>query len=444
MLELPRLLVAAPSSGSGKTTVAAVLLAAWRARGRVVQPFKAGPDYIDPTHLARAAGRTPRNLDGYFLERPELIEVFRRGARGADGALVEGVMGLFDGRDARGREGSTAQVARWLEAPVVLVVDAQAMAGSIAALVRGFRDHDPRLRLAGVVANRVGSARHAQILSEALEPVGVPFLGYLPRSPELELPERHLGLVLAGERTLEPEAWARAAGTLEVEALWRLARAAPPLDAPAHRLPSGREPLRARIAVARDAAFSFYYPEALELLEQLGAELVPFSPLADEGPPGDAGAVWIGGGYPELYARELAANRGALAALRRYPGPVYAECGGLMYLSEALTTPEGRFAMAGLVPGAARMQERPTLGYRHVEALADGPVAQRGWRAKGHAFHYSTRPVVEPAAWRRVDGAEREGYLDGRVHASYTHLYFPAAPELARRFVAAAARGGVR
>ena len=443
-MKLPRLVVAAPSSGSGKTTVAAVLLAAWRARGRVVQPFKAGPDYIDPTHLARAAGRTPRNLDGWFLDRPELLEVFRRGVKGAAGALVEGVMGLFDGRDALGREGSTAQVARWLDAPVVLVVDARAMAGSIAALARGFRDHDPRLRLAGVVANRVGSERHAQILAEALESVGVPFLGYLPRSPELELPERHLGLVLAGERTLDPGAWVRAAATLEVEALWRLARSAPPLDVPAHRLPTGREPLRARIAVARDAAFNFYYPEALELLEQLGAELVPFSPLAGDVLPAGAGALWIGGGYPEIYARELAANRGMLEALRRFEGPVYAECGGLMYLSEALTTPEGRFAMAGLVPGAARMQERPTLGYRHVEALADGPVAKRGWRAKGHAFHYSTRPVVEPAAWRRVDGAEREGYLDGRVHASYTHLYFPAAPELARRFVAAAARGGVR
>ncbi len=438
-MKLPRLIVAAPSSGSGKTTVAAVLLAAWRARGRVVQPFKVGPDYIDPTHLGRAAGRTPRNLDGWFLDRPELLEVFRRGALGAAGALVEGVMGLFDGRDALGHEGSTAQVARWLDAPVVLVVDARAMAGSIAALVRGFRDHDPRLRLAGVVANRVGSARHAEILAEALEPVGVPLLGYLPRLPELELPERHLGLVLAGERSLEPEAWARAAGTLDVEALWRLAQVAPALELPPHALPEGRQPLRARIAVARDAAFSFYYPEALELLEQLGAELVPFSPLADEGLPEDASAVWIGGGYPELYARELAANRGALEALRRFPGPVYAECGGLMYLSEALETPDGRYTMVGLVPGAARMQNRPTLGYRHVEALGDGPLARRGWRAKGHAFHYSTRPVVEPAAWRQVGGAEREGYLDGRVHASYTHLYFPAAPELARRFVAAAA-----
>ena len=435
MPNLPRLLVAAPASGTGKTTLSAVLLAAWRASGRVLQPFKAGPDYIDPTHLAAASGRTPRNLDGYFLERPELIEVFRRGARGAAGALVEGVMGLFDGKDALGREGSSAQAARWLAAPVLFVVDARAMAGSIAALARGFRDHDPRLRLAGVVANRVGSVRHAAILREALEAVGIGWFGYLPDDPALALPERHLGLVLAGEATLDREAWARAGRTLDLEGIWRIARSAPPLDAPEHRLPTRRELLRARIAVARDAAFNFYYPEALELLEQLGAELVPFSPLAGDALPAGAGALWIGGGYPELYARELAANRGMLEALRRFEGPVYAECGGLMYLSEALTTSEGRFAMAGLVPGAARMQDRPTLGYRHVEAVADGPVAKRGWRAKGHAFHYSTRPVVEPAAWRRVDGAEREGYLDGRVHASYTHLYFPAAPQLARRFV---------
>lgn len=443
-MKLPRLVVAAPSSGSGKTTVAAVLLAAWRTRGRSVQPFKVGPDYIDPTHLAQAAGRTPRNLDSWFLDRPELFEIFRRGSAGAEGALVEGVMGLFDGRDPLGREGSTAQVARWLDAPVVLVVDARAMAGSIAALVRGFRDHEPRVRLGGVIANRVGSERHAAILAEALEPVGVPLLGYLLHDPELALSERHLGLVLAGERSLDPADWARAAGTLEVDALWRLAQAAPALELRPHRLPEGRRPLRARIAIARDAAFSFYYPESLELLEQLGAELVPFSPLADEEPPKDAGAVWIGGGYPELYARQLAANQGTLEALRRFPGPVYAECGGLMYLSEALETAAGRFPMVGLVPGAARMQDRPTLGYRHVEALGDGPVARRGWRAKGHAFHYSTRPVRELAAWRRVGGREREGYLDGRVHASYTHLYFPAALELAQRFVeAAAARAGV-
>ncbi len=442
--DVPRLVVAAPASGSGKTTVAAVLLASWNAAGRVVQPYKSGPDYIDPTHLARAAGRMPRNLDGFFLDRPELLEVFRRGLEGAAGALVEGVMGLFDGRDALGRKGSTAQVARWLDAPVLLVVDARAMAGSIAALVRGFRDHDPRLRLAGVVANRVGSERHAEVLAEALESVGVPLLGYLPRDPALALPERHLGLVLAGEMGWDAAALARAARTLDVEGIWRAAVSAPPLRLPAHRLPLERLPARGRIAFARDAAFSFYYPEALELLEQLGAELVPFSPLADEGPPEDAGAVWIGGGYPELYARELAANRGALEALRRFPGPVYAECGGLMYLSETLETPEGRFPMVGLVPGTARMQSRPTLGYRHVEALGDGPVARRGWRARGHAFHYSTRPAVEPAAWRRVDGTEREGYSDGRVHASYVHLYFPAAPELARRFVeAAAARAGV-
>ena len=438
MLKTPRLVVAAPSSGAGKTTVAAALLASWRAAGRNVQPFKVGPDYIDPTHLARAAGRTPRNLDGWFLDRPELIEIFRRGTQTAQGAVIEGVMGLFDGRDALGREGSTAQVARWLNSPVLLVVDARAMAGSIAALVSGFRDHDPRLRLAGVVANRVGSARHAEILAEALAAVGVPFFGYLPNSPNLELPERHLGLVLAGERSLEPGAWEQAATTLNVAGLWRVAQSAPPLELLPHRLPSERSRMRSRIALAHDAAFNFYYPEALDLLEQLGAELVPFSPLADEGLPAGVGAVWIGGGYPELYARQLAEARKTRSDLRRFRGPVYAECGGLMYLSEALLTPAGRFPMAGMVPGVASMRERPTLGYRHVEALADGPVAKRSWRAKGHAFHYSTRPLVEPAAWRRVDGAEREGYLDGRLHASYVHLYFPAAPRMARRFVDAA------
>ncbi|AEB12725.1 cobyrinate a,c-diamide synthase [Marinithermus hydrothermalis] len=437
-MPLACLVIAAPHSGAGKTTVSAVLAAAFTSMGLAVQPYKVGPDYIDPTHLTAAAGRTARTLDGFFLEEPELLEVFRRGALGADLALIEGVMGLFDGADAVGRVASTAQVAKLLRAPVVLVVDAAAMAGSVAALARGFRDHDPEVWLAGVIANRVGGERHAALLAEALEAAGIPWLGYLPRGAGLELPERHLGLVLAGEARLERDRLVRAARTLDLEGLLRLARAASPLPAPPHRLPTQRRAPRARIGIARDAAFGFYYPEVLEVLEQLGAELVPFSPLTDPEPPPGVGALWLGGGYPERFARELSANRGMRAAIRHFKGPIYAECGGLMYLSEALVTPEGAFPMVGLVPGAATMQARPVLGYRAVEALADSPLARRGWRLKGHEFHYSTRPPTPRPAWRQVGGTVVEGYTDGRVLASYVHLYLPAAPEAAERFVEAA------
>ncbi|MBO1437339.1 cobyrinate a,c-diamide synthase [Meiothermus sp. CFH 77666] len=434
-MNLPRLVVAAPHSGAGKTTLSLVLAAAFQEGGRTVQPYKVGPDYLDPTHLTHLTGRAARNLDGYFLEGPELLEVFRRGARGADLALVEGVMGLFDGQDPRGRVGSTAQVAKLLRAPVVLCLDASAMAGSIAALVRGFRDHDPEVWLGGVVANRVGSARHAALLEEALLPLGVPFLGYLPSEPDLSLPERHLGLYRADEARLEKAALLRAAQNLNLERLLALAQSALPLPTLPHRLPAPAEPPRVRLGVAQDAAFSFYYPENLELLTGYGAELVPFSPLEDADLPPGLGGLYLGGGYPELFARELSENWRMRAALRRFPGPIYAECGGLMYLSEALLTEEGRFEMVGLVPGASRMLGRLVLGYREVEALANSPLAKRGWRAKGHEFHYSAREVIPPAAWRLVAGGGLEGYATGSVLSSYVHLYFPSQPRLAEHFV---------
>jgi len=427
--------ITAPHSGAGKTTLSLVLAAAFRERGRTVQPYKVGPDYLDPTHLTRISGRAARNLDGYFLEDPELLEVFRRGASGADLALVEGVMGLFDGKDALGQVGSTAQVAKLLRAPVVLCLDASAMAGSIAALVRGFRDHDPGVWLGGVVANRVGSAQHAALLEEALAPLGVPLLGYLPLEPGLSLPERHLGLYLAQEASLEKAALLRAAQNLHLERLLALAQSAPPLPTLPHRLPAPTEPQRVRLGVAQDAAFSFYYPENLELLAGYGAELVPFSPLSDPTLPPGLGGLYLGGGYPELFAKELSKNHGMQEALRRFQGSIYAECGGLMYLSEALLTEEGRFEMVGRVPGASRMLGRLALGYREVEALTDSPLAKRGWRAKGHEFHYSAREALPPAAWRLVEGEGLEGYAAGRVLASYVHLYFPSQPRLAQRFV---------
>jgi len=430
-----RLLLAAPHSGAGKTTFSLALALALRERGLKVQAFKVGPDYIDPTHLEAATGRRPYNLDGFFLDEEGLRSLFRHGARGADFALVEGVMGLFDGKDPLGRVGSTAQVARLLGLPVALVVDAKGMAGSIAALVRGFRDHDPEVRLVGVFANRVGSERHAELLREALAPLGLPLLGWLPQDPALALPERHLGLVLAGEVAPPLEALRRAV-RVDLEAPLRLAQAAPPLPEAKPFLPKRRPP-RARVAYAWDRAFRFYYPEALELLEALGAELIPFSPLEDEALP-QADALLLGGGYPELFAERLSANGAMREAIRRFPGPVVAECGGYMYLSQGLWVGESFYPMVGLVPGEARMADRPVLGYREVEALRDNPLALRGEVFRGHEFHYARLPQSPSPAWRRVGGEEVEGYTDGRVLASFVHLYLPARPEGAKRLLARA------
>ncbi len=435
MMRIPRLVLAAPHSGAGKTTVALALVQALQGKSLKVQAFKVGPDYMDPTHLEATSGRRVYNLDGFFLGEAGLLSLFQHGAKGADLALVEGVMGLFDGKDPLGREGSTAQVARLLRIPVVLVVDASAMAGSIAPLAEGFRRFDPGVRVVGVFANRVGSARHAELLREALAHVGLPLLGWLPQDPTLEIPERHLGLVLAGEVAPPLRALAQAA-QVDLEALLRLARDAEPLpEAPAF-LPE-RRPSQVAVAYAWDQAFRFYYPEALELLQALGAELIPFSPLKDTRLP-QAQALLLGGGYPELFAEGLSRNWAMREAIHHFPGPIVAECGGYMYLSQGLWVGEGFFPMVGLVPGEAHMAQSPILGYREVEALRDNPVAKKGERFKGHEFHYARMEQSPSPAWRRVGGQEMEGYTDGRVLASFVHLYLPARPEGARRLLAGA------
>ncbi len=433
------LLVAAPASGQGKTTLALVLALALKKRGLRVQAFKVGPDYLDPGHLAAATGRPVYNLDGYFLDEAALGWLFESRARTADLALVEGVMGLYDGKDPLGQRGSAAQVARVLGLPVVLVVDAGAMAGSIAALARGFRDHAEGFSLAGVVANRVAGPGHAAILQRALRAVGIPFLGYLPKDPELEIPERHLGLVLAGEVALPEAALLRAARTLDLGALLRVAegargplRAAPPYD-PERRYEG------ARIAYAKDRAFSFYYPEVLEVLAELGAELLPFSPLADAEPP-EAGLLWLGGGYPELYAKELGENRGMIEAIRRFSGPLYAECGGYIYLVQGVYFEGLCHPLAGLVPGVAEVKDRPVLGYREVTPLGGAELFPEGAWIRGHEFHYAELEERGPHLWKERSG-RRLGYREGRVHASFVHLYLLShAPALYRFLEASGGR----
>jgi cobyrinic acid a,c-diamide synthase len=478
---VPRLVVAAPSSGSGKTTVATGLMAAFAARGLAVSPHKVGPDYIDPGYHALATGRVGRNLDAYLCG-PELVgPLFLHGARGCDLAVVEGVMGLYDGAAGEGELASTAHVAKLLRAPVVLVVDASSQSRSVAALVHGFVSWDPEVRVGGVILNKVASDRHEVMLREALEQTGVPVLGVLRRAPQVDTPSRHLGLVPVAERRAEAvEAvaamaaqvsdgcdldalvgLARSAGALSVAA-WDAAEAVassppPPLPFPSSRgsapstAPGGfapwtpDRPERPRpqtpdglvVAVAGGEAFTFSYAENTELLAAAGAEVVPFDPLRDDELPEGTRGLVIGGGFPEVYAAELSANeplRKAVAHLAESGAPVAAECAGLLYLCREL---DGQ-PMCGVLDAGARMTGRLTLGYRDAVAVGDSVLAAAGTRMRGHEFH---RTVVEPGAgaepaWGlRTPRRRVEGFVQRGVHASYLHTHWAAEPGVARRFV---------
>ncbi|GAP51607.1 cobyrinic acid a,c-diamide synthase [Streptomyces azureus] len=450
---VPRLVVAAPSSGSGKTTVATGLMAAFAARGLAVSPHKVGPDYIDPGYHALATGRRGRNLDAYLCG-PELVgPLFLHGARGCDVAVVEGVMGLYDGAAGEGELASTAHVAKLLRAPVVLVVDASSQSRSVAALVHGFVSWDPEVRVGGVILNKVASDRHEVMLREALEQVGVPVLGVLRRAPQVDTPSRHLGLVPVAERRAEAvEAVAAMAAQVsdgcDLDALMGLARSAGALScaawdaaevvsSPTHQPTRPDEKPEPRVAVAGGPAFTFSYAENTELLAAAGADVVPFDPLRDEELPEGTRGLVIGGGFPEVYAAELSANeplRKAVADLAESGAPVAAECAGLLYLCREL---DG-LPMCGVLDAGARMTERLTLGYRDAVAVGDSVLAAAGTRMRGHEFH---RTAVEPGAgaepaWglrtpqRRVEGFVRHG-----VHASYLHTHWAAEPGVARRFV---------
>ncbi|MER6353986.1 cobyrinate a,c-diamide synthase [Streptomyces sp. NPDC001634] len=480
---VPRLVIAAPSSGSGKTTVATGLMAAFAGRGLAVSPHKVGPDYIDPGYHALATGRVGRNLDAYLCG-PELVApLFLHGAHGCDLAVVEGVMGLYDGAAGEGELASTAHVAKLLRAPVVLVVDASSQSRSVAALVHGFASWDPEVRVGGVILNKVGSDRHEELLREALDSAGVPVLGALRRAPQVDTPSRHLGLVPVAERRAEAvEAVAAMAAQVsqgcDLDALVALARSAgalsgaawdaaealsvappPPLPVPSlgaappdpHRPERPRPqtpPLSAslergdphdglKVAVAGGPAFTFSYAEHTELLTAAGAEVVTFDPLRDEQLPDGTRGLVIGGGFPEMYASDLSANeplRKAVAELALSGAPVAAECAGLLYLCREL---DGQ-PMCGVLDAGARMSERLTLGYRDAVAVSDSALAVAGTRMRGHEFH---RTVVEPGAgaapaWGvRAPQRRLEGFVQQGVHASYLHTHWAAAPGVARRFV---------
>lgn len=445
VMQLPRVLIAGTHSGCGKTSVSLGLLRALARRGMHPQPFKVGPDFIDPLLLAAAAGRPCRNLDSWMLPHPTVVELLARGADGSQAALIEGMMGLYDGR--AGDEGSTAEVARLLGVPVILVIDVGGASRSAAATALGFAAFDPQLNIAGVIANRAGGARHVETLRAALAPSGIPLLGALPWDDRLRIPERHLGLAAdlpASQDAIEALADAVAAH-VDVDAVMRIARTAPPVVVRGPlAFPAMPAPASARIGLARDKAFSFYYQDGLEMLEAAGARLVPFSPLHDRALP-EVDGLYLGGGFPEIHARDLAENapmRRAVAAAVAGGMPVYAECGGMLYLAEELIDGTRRTEMVGVLPATARMHGRPTaLSYVTLEAETDTLLLRAGESVRGHEFHWSTIDVRGPVAlaYRAVDG---EGIADGRdgiaapgFLAGYTHVHFASKPEMAQRFV---------
>lgn len=441
----PALLIAGTHSGCGKTTLTLGVMAALARRGLAVQPFKCGPDFIDPSLHRMVTGRVSRNLDVRMCGQAFVRSTFARHAP-ADGiAVVEGVMGLFDGG-----EGSAATLAKTLDLPVILVVDVRSAAESVAAVVHGFATLDPSIRLAGVICNRIGSDKHRRMVEEAIAAhCPVPVLGCLPRSEEVAIPSRHLGLHMGEEHPLGGQGLERLIDLIEthldLDLLLGIAAARPEGSDPggevAWPVAAGE---RVRIGVARDAAFCFYYEDNLDLLRAAGAELVLFSPLTDQHLPPDLAGLYLGGGYPELHARALSDNRvmrEQIRAMAEGGRPVYGECGGFMYLCRSITDLEGNeFPMVGLYPFAARMQTRlRSLGYRRPQVVADCLLAPAGTVLHGHEFHYSTlddgQKSVEAAY--RLDDGRPEGYIHGNTLAGYVHLHWGRTPEAAARFVEA-------
>jgi cobyrinic acid a,c-diamide synthase len=438
--------VAGIASGVGKTTVALALIAAYRRRGAIVQPFKCGPDFIDGGHHSRASGRASRNLDGWMLTLERNREIFLRGSESADLCVVEGVMGLFDGVNGGSDAGSTAEIARWLGLPVILVVDASSIARSAAALVHGFSTFDPALRVAGVIFNRVAGPAHYQLLQDALDSgTRVRAFGYLPRRKEMEIPERHLGLVTADENVVAASTLALLADLAEETIdLNHLLEAAAPASGQTADVASDTR-ANVRIGVARDQAFSFYYQDNLDALRRAGAEIVEFSPLHDSRLPQSVDSLYWGGGYPEVFAQELAANHSMIADVRRAAEeglPIYAECGGLMYLAREIVTRTSAVPMVGVLPLTVEMTEKlVNFGYTEVSFISDCLLGVAGSRARGHSFHFSrirdsgSLETVYRAKSARTKQEEPEGFHVKNVLASYIHLHFLSNPAIARVFV---------
>ena len=458
MKPFPRLVIAGTHSGVGKTTVTLAIMAALAARGRRVQPFKAGPDFIDPGHHSAVTGRPSRNLDGWMLGASVNLDIFVRAAADADLSIIEGMMGLFDGSSATEDTGSTAELAKQLAAPVLLVVDGSAMARSAAAMASGFARFDPKLNVRAVLFNRISGEGHYALLKDAVEAeTDLAVVGYLQPDSTASIPDRHLGLMTAIEQSSVDlyQRLARAAmQTVDLDAVEALARSCSELPSPRVRTSGPQVRPKIHVGVAYDPAFCFYYQDNLELLETEGAELVRFSPIRDQALP-NVDMLYLGGGYPELYGEALAANVAMRHAIRTFAeeeGAIYAECGGLMYLTQAIRDFEGRsHDMVGLFPAEAVMK-RPglTLGYRELDITQSCVLGAAGLRARGHEFHYSSLRPIGPLhyACRLIDakGQRRgqDGLITGNTLALYTHLHFASQPEVARALINSARDAGSR
>ena len=453
MIDCPRIVIGGTESGAGKTSLTLALVAALRRRGSRVQTFKVGPDFLDPSYLSIASGRPCYNLDGWMMGREYVEKLVARTTADADIAVIEGVMGLFDGASHDSLEGSTAEIAAWLRAPVILVADVYGMARSLAAVVKGFATFDRKVKVAGVIANRCGNLRHGIMLAEALQASHLPpMVAAIPHGALPALPERHLGLVTADSRNLPPQALEAMADAFErystAGEIVNMARSGPFLyvEAPERRVLAGR----VRLGVAHDAAFHFYYRDVLDEMEDGGCTLVRFSPVTDGALPEGLDALYLGGGYPEETAAELSANGPMLASLRDFAAsgrPVYAECGGLMYLCRELETVDGkRHAMAGILPATAKMHRGlQALAYVDVTLKEDALWGRAGESVRGHEFHHSTL-TENPAGidgWRsvyrmrkpRVDAPVEEGFRKGNILASYAHLHLPSRPRALECFI---------
>ena len=447
-MNIPAFLIAGTHSGCGKTTVSLGIMAALVRRGLKVQPFKVGPDFIDPGHHRRITGRDSHNLDGWIMDCGKNREIFSRGIRDADAAVVEGVMGLFDGFSGSDESGSTAQMSKWLDLPVILVIDARSMARSAAAVALGFQRFDRNLSIGGIIFNRVGSESHAQILKDAVSSTNdLPVFGYLPRSEALEMPSRHLGLVTDEDLNRKDDHAEKLAHWIEsnldlngILALHERKRS----EAAASVFPPKPD---IRIGIAKDEAFCFYYPENLRLLREAGAELIPFSPLRSKRLPEGIAGLILGGGYPELHCRTLSENRCLLDAVHEFGmsgKPIYAECGGFMFLMKEIEDLDGQlFPMVGLFSVKARMMHRlKALGYREILTLKDSILGPVNTVIRGHEFHYShaqniaaNMKCIYKLTDRKAVSREKEGFTRKNVLGSYVHLHWGSNPEVARNFV---------
>jgi cobyrinic acid a,c-diamide synthase len=459
--KIPRVVIAATASGVGKTTATVALIGAMRARGLKVAAFKCGPDYLDPTYHERAAGVRSHNLDGWMMDRDAVVATFVRASADADIAVIEGMMGLFDSATPTSDEGSTAQIAKWLDAPVILVTDASGVARTIAAVAAGFARFDPAVRVAGMICNRVGGRGHLDLLRDAQPEV--PIVGGFPASADLAFPERHLGLLMADESNVPQrliDGWSQLATEwLDLDAIVEIARSAPALEvdraSDLRKVDSSSSP-RCRIGVAYDAAFHFYYEDNLNRLRSHGAEIVNFSPIRDRELP-EVDGLYFGGGYPEAFARELSSNTAMLAAIRRFAvsgGMIYAECGGLMYLTDTIRTLDGaRWPLAAIVPGVAVMSEKlQAIGYVEIETRADSILGPAQTRFRGHQFRHSTLESADRGnridhiynvAPRLGSAPFAEGYRIGNVLASYVHAHWASNPAVAKALIDACVRSRV-